>query len=83
MKLNIQKWGNSAAVRLPAAMLAQMGLKVGDAVEADVSGNSVLLRAARPRYTAKELNANCDLLAPMPDDLLEWEQMPAVGREAL
>lgn len=83
MKLSIQKWGNSAAVRLPAAMLAQIGLKVGDSLDADVSGDSVLLRAAKPRYTAKELNAQCNLKAPMPDDLLDWERMPAVGREVL
>lgn len=79
IKLNIQKWGNSAAVRLPAAMLVQMSLKVGDAVEAEVSGDSIILRMARSRYTAKDLNAQCDLRAPMPDDLLEWEQMPVAG----
>lgn len=83
MKLNIQKWGNSAAVRLPAAILAQLGLKAGDVVDADIAGNTVTLRAAKRRYTAAELNAQCDPKAPMPDDLMEWDRMPSVGREVI
>ena len=51
MKLNIQKWGNNAAVRLPSAMLAQLGVKIGDAFTVDVSAQRAVLRAAKPHYT--------------------------------
>ncbi|MHB8255075.1 MAG: AbrB/MazE/SpoVT family DNA-binding domain-containing protein [Acidiferrobacter sp.] len=34
MRLQIAKWGNSLAVRLPAECLRATGLKVGDSVEA-------------------------------------------------
>ncbi len=47
MKLNITQWGNSAALRLPATLLAQLGVKVGDAFEADVSKDKLVLRVAK------------------------------------
>jgi antitoxin component of MazEF toxin-antitoxin module len=80
MKLNIQKWGNSAAVRLPSAMLAQMGVKIGDAFEVDVSAENALLHVAKPHYKLS------DLLAEMPDGLPrveDWDAMPAVGKEII
>jgi antitoxin MazE len=36
MKLQISKWGNSLAVRLPAAFIRNMGAKAGDSVEAEI-----------------------------------------------
>ncbi|MGD0958594.1 MAG: AbrB/MazE/SpoVT family DNA-binding domain-containing protein [Methylomonas sp.] len=33
MQTEIKKWGNSAVVRLPATMLAQLKLEVGSTVE--------------------------------------------------
>lgn len=55
MKLNIQKWGNSAAVRLPAAMLAQMGVSVGDKFEVEVTAGAATLRVAKPEYRLTDL----------------------------
>ncbi len=80
MKLNIQKWGNSAAVRLPGAMLAQMGAKVGDAFDIEITAQRAVLKVAKPRYKL------ADLLAEMPDGLpmVEgWDAMPAVGKEII
>jgi antitoxin MazE len=37
MRLQIAKWGNSLAVRLPAECVRAAGLKEGDAVEAEVT----------------------------------------------
>lgn len=37
MKLQVAKWGNSLAVRLPAECIRATGLKEGDSVEAEVS----------------------------------------------
>jgi antitoxin MazE len=36
MKLQVAKWGNSLAVRLPAECTRAAGLKEGDSVEADI-----------------------------------------------
>ena len=74
LKLNIQKWGNSAAVRLPASVLAQIGASIGDAIEIDPAD----LRLAKPKYKL------ADLLAEMPDGFPKvegWDDMTPVGRE--
>jgi len=36
--MQIARWGNSLAVRLPAAVVEVLDLKPGDAVEIDVAG---------------------------------------------
>ncbi len=79
MKLNIQKWGNSAAIRLPSAMLSQIGAGIGDAVEVDPKA----FRVARPKYKLKELMAQCNHTAPAPADAVAWESMTPVGAEIL
>jgi len=78
MKLNIQKWGNSAAVRLPTAMLAQLGVKIGDVLDVDMSEQVAKLQASKPKYKL------ADLLAEMPNGMpmVEgWDSMQPVGRE--
>lgn len=83
MKLNIQKWGNSAAVRLPSAMLAQLGVKIGDAFTVDVSAQQAVLRAAKPHYTLDELLAQCNPAAELTTQEREWLDAPPVGNEAV
>lgn len=45
--LRVQKWGNSAAVRLPADMLKQLDFKIGDTLVAEVHNGELRVRAAR------------------------------------
>lgn len=78
IKLSIQKWGSSAAVRLPAAILALLGAKVGDEFDADVVDGAVKLQPARPKYSI------ADLMTEMPDGLPmveDWDTMPVVVKE--
>jgi len=49
MELTIQKWGNSAAIRLPAPLLAQLGVQVGDLFEADLTKGVLTLRPSKPK----------------------------------
>lgn len=37
--MQVSKWGNSLAVRLPAAVVEALGLKEGDNVEIDAAGS--------------------------------------------
>lgn len=46
MELKINKWANSAAVRLPAALLAQLGVQVGDFLEGEVVKGKLVLQPA-------------------------------------
>lgn len=47
MELKIQKWGNSSAIRLPASLLAQIGVQAGDALEGEVIKGKLVLQAAK------------------------------------
>jgi antitoxin MazE len=39
--VQVSRWGNSLAVRLPAAVVEALGLKEGDQVEIQVAGRNV------------------------------------------
>ena len=40
--MQVSKWGNSLAIRLPAAVVDVLGLKEGDNVEVEVAGARLL-----------------------------------------
>jgi antitoxin MazE len=46
--MQVSKWGNSLAIRLPAAVVEIMGLKEGDDVEVRVAGERQLEVARKP-----------------------------------
>ena len=79
MKLSIQKWGNSAAIRLPASMLTQIGASIGDAIELDPA----MVKVAKPKYKLVDLIAQCNKNAPPPADMAAWDAMTPVGREVV
>lgn len=82
MELSIQKWGNSAAVRLPTELLGIMKVSLGDKLSVNIQPDGVLLKAARPAYSLTELVAQCDPGAPEPADLAAWQSAKPVGRES-
>ena len=55
MQLEVGKWGNSLALRLPAALSKQAGIREGSRVDAKVlAGRELRLsRIAAPRSTTK------------------------------
>ena len=81
MELSVQKWGNSAAVRLPTELLGMLKVTLGDKLSVNVQPGGVLLKAARPSFSLTDLVAQCDLSAPEPSDLLAWSHVKPVGRE--
>ena len=46
--MQVAKWGNSLAVRLPAAVVEVLGLKEGDDLEIDVIGSHALEVRKKP-----------------------------------
>lgn len=53
--MQVSKWGNSLAVRLPASVVAALGLEEGDDIEINVAGPGSFDVARRPG--ARELLA--------------------------
>ncbi len=77
MKTQVQRWGNSLAVRIPKVMASQMGIGENTAVELNLVDGVLTLRA-RNELTLDEL------LAGITADNLhgEIDTGPAVGAEA-
>ena len=79
----IQRQGNSICVVLPQTILHETGFAGGQTVSLQTTPEGLLIKAQRKGYSAAELNAQCNPNAAMPDDLAEWENMPAIGLEVL
>lgn len=47
--MQVSKWGNSLAVRLPAAVVDALGLKEGDEIEISIAGKQDFKVARDPR----------------------------------
>jgi antitoxin MazE len=63
--MHVSKWGNSLAVRLPAAVVEALGLKEGDEIEIRVAGDRCF-EVSRDSTREKAL-AQLDALArPLP-----------------
>jgi antitoxin MazE len=61
VNLQIAKWGNSLAVRIPADYVRQIGVKEGDQLQAHISADGALnLRPSRwnRKLFAQELTSN-------------------------
>ena len=86
MELVIRKIGNSAGLALPAPLLRELGLSVGQTLLVERSEQGTLTlqpKKTRKKYSAAELNAQCNPRAPMPADLSAWDAMRPAGSEAL
>lgn len=74
MKTTIRRCGRFQGVVIPKPLLTKYGLKIGDSIEVHLQkGALVIGRNAEKRYTVAELMAQCDLSAPMPPDLVDWD----------
>jgi len=80
MQLHIQMWGNSAGVRIPKAVMEQVGARVGENFDAEVYEDAIVLRVSKRRYKLSDLLARCDKHAPAPD-LGAWDDINPVGQE--
>ncbi len=55
MRTRISKWGNSLAVRIPKAFVAEAGLEDGAAVDISVSGGQIIVTPLGREYGLAEL----------------------------
>ena len=77
MQLQIKKWGNSSAVRLPQAVLAQFNLAENDKFDVEIDRNSITLIPVKRK--AKGRKSLAQLLEGI--DSQEIEQLNAKGTE--
>lgn len=79
MRVIVKKWGNSASVRIPAAIMEAARLSLDEAVDVREEGGRIVIEPIRPReYDLAQLLAGIT-----PDNLhTEVSFGPAVGKEA-
>ncbi|HMK89255.1 MAG TPA: AbrB/MazE/SpoVT family DNA-binding domain-containing protein [Methylocystis sp.] len=80
MRAVLRKWGNSAALRLPAAVMAEAHLELDQDVELHVKDGRIIVEPAAPVGPSLE-----DLLAGVTPENLhdEIDFGPPTGREIL
>ena len=78
MRLQVKKWGNSAAVRIPASIMAAARLEIDQTVDIREDDGRIVIEPVRtPVYTLEELLEGMD-----PDTLPELIDFgPPVGKE--
>ena len=79
----IQRWGNSAALRIPATLLRAWGIEEGQAITMEVQDGVLMARPAQKRYTLAELMAQCDFSIPADAQECQWLDTPAAGQESI
>ena len=57
MQVEVVKWGNSSAVRLPAAVLKEIQVTLGDRLELKTENGGIVLQPARRAYRLEDLVA--------------------------
>jgi antitoxin MazE len=67
--MQVSKWGNSLAVRLPAAIVEALGLKDGDQIEIRVAGRRVF-EVSRDQRKQRALASLRKLRRPLPDGFI-------------
>lgn len=78
MQVLVKKWGNSASVRIPAAVMAAASISVDQAVDVREENGRIIIEPVRaPTYVLD------DLLAGMTPDTFPQDEGfgPAVGEE--
>jgi len=79
MEANVQKWGNSLAVRIPRPFAAEIGIEEGSEVDVVVEDGGIVVRPRRAvRMKLEKLLAG----VTAKNAHRESDLGPAVGREA-
>lgn len=55
MRLVVQKWGNSLALRLPKAVARDLNIESGSAIDLQSNGEQIIIRRASSRYSLDDL----------------------------
>ena len=82
MEVVLRRYGNSTVLALPPAVLKELGLKAGQSMTLKSSPDGRITLVAKRRYNLADLIAQCDLKAAPPADLVLWNHMRPIGREA-
>ena len=77
MRVSVAKWGNSAAVRLPKAVMDELKLKPGSELDLTLDGRVVRLAAVpdEARRTLADMLAEIDRLGLKAPPFEDWGEL--------
>jgi antitoxin MazE len=83
MRVQISKWGNSTALRIPKSVVTDLGLEPGQEVDIIVEGREVRLKPVDtlPYYRIEDLVAEMKRLGPKSEPPLEDWRAGCRGRD--
>jgi antitoxin MazE len=80
MRVNVKKWGNSAAVRIPAAVMDSADFRIDDTVDVRAEDGKIVIELVREtdydldqildRITPENLHEAVDFGAPVGKEIL-------------
>ena len=82
METTLRQFGNSLGLVIPKVLRESMVLSAGQTIQLEQTEAGLLLKPAKLKYSLKDLIAQCDVNAPMPSDMQDWESSQSVGNEA-
>jgi len=83
METSLRNIGNSKGAVIPAQLLKELNIHLGDKLDAKAENGSLIItpKLIKPKYTLEQLLTKCDESAPMPEELIEWDNSSSVGSE--
>lgn len=83
METSLRSIGNSKGAVIPAQLLKELNISLGDKLDAKAENGALVItpKSVKPKYTLAELLAQCDESAPIPETLVEWDSAQPVGNE--
>ena len=82
METNLRNFVNSVGLVIPKPVREALHLRAGQTVTIEQTAQGgLLVSPCRKTYSLEDLLAQCDADAPMPQEVVDWENMPPVGEE--
>jgi antitoxin ChpS len=81
MEVVLKKMGNSTALIVPPTVLRALGLAAGHALSLETTADRRIVLTPKRKYALADMIAQCDLSAPPPADMADWDNMKPEGGE--
>ena len=81
MEVVLRKYGNSTVAVLPPGVLKDLKLAAGQTMTLDTTDTGAIVLSPKRKYRLRDLIARCDLNAPPPSDMRDWDTAQPVGAE--
>jgi antitoxin ChpS len=81
METILRNFGNSIGLVIPKPVREALHLCAGQTVTLEQTEQGLLVKPHGKKYTLEELVAQCDPNAPMPQEVADWQDTLAVGKE--